>query len=237
MIDVWWAEMVRLFHAGAQWITVALIAIGVSVWFLPGRLAEPFLASALIKTRGWSSFGAMGYADILDVVIPWATVGALLLLEHDCRDGQRSLLLAWPTETASWVLARFLAVTGWGLGWLLVAASLPGWLGEPVIFGRNVVLVMPVVIFLTGTTFVVTEIFHDPWVGVTVCFMVSVLGFGIRGFPFAKSGQFDVFSARNHAWSQALLHGEYGLLGLGLLCLGGAGIAFGVHRKRGTYQS
>ncbi len=236
MIVVWWAETVRLFHAGAQWITMALIVIGIFVWFLPGKPQRPLLASALIKAPGWSSVGAMGYADVLDVVIPWATVGALLLLEYDCKDGQRSLLLAWPTGTASWVLARFLAVSGWGFGWVLLAATLPGWLGEPVILGRAVALVVPVVVFLTGITFVVTEIFHDPWVGVTVCLVVSVLGFGIRGFPFANAGQLDVFSARNHPWSPALLRGEYGLLGLGLLCLGVAWIAFGVHRKRGTYQ-
>lgn len=237
MTRVWLAEMEHLWHAGAQWISVALVVMGGAVWFLPGKPVGPFPKTALIGPSGWSSFGAMAYANILEVVIPWSAVGAVLLLEHDCRDTQRALLLAWPTSTANWVTGRTLAIMTWATGWIVVGAGIPALLAAPVVFTHAVILVIPVIIFLTGTTFGFTEVFHDPWAGIFVASIVSVLGMGIHQLPLATPGQLEVFDARNHLWSSGLVANAWGLLILGLMCFGLGWLAFSFHRKRGTYQS
>ncbi len=237
MIRVWLAEMAHLWHAGAQWITVVLVVMGGTVWLLPGKPLGPFPATALIKSSGWSWFGAVAYADILDVIIPWGAVGAVLLLEHDCRDAQRTLLLVWSTRSVDWVGGRSLAVISWGLGWTLLASGIPSLLAAPVHFARDVILVIPVLMFLTGVAFGFTEVFHDPWAGLVVSSIVSVLGVGIHQLPFASPGQLEVFDARNHLWSSGLIANEWWLLILGLMSFGMGWMAFSFHRKRGTYQS
>jgi hypothetical protein len=231
--------MVHLYRAGAQWITVGLVVIGAAVWLLPGRPVGPFTATGLLKPAAWASFGPMAYADVLDVLIPWAAGGALLLLESDCRESQRSLTLAWPTETTAWMAGRALAVVSWGLGWTVAAAGIPALLAQPVDFGRDVMLVLPVVVFLTGVTFASTELFHDPWAGLLTAVIVSLLGLGIRHLPFAdaKIGQLEVFDARNHLWGPGLVHNGWSLAGLGVMGFAMGWGALALHRRRGTYQS
>jgi hypothetical protein len=233
------AEFRRLALSGAIPLTVALAVVAGAIWQLRGAPVGPFYPNALILSRGWLHLAPMAYADVLDVAIPWTAVVALLIMEADCRHGQRVLPLSWPVSTALLGGARVLAVLVWGLAWTVAATAIPALLGLPVPFWRDVALVFPVVVCLTGLTYFATEMLTDPLTGATVAALVSLMGAGVRHLPFSHPVQYqlEVFDARNHLMGPGLMMNRRWLLVIGIVAYLAGIAALSLHRGRGTYQT
>ncbi len=234
-----WAEFIHLYHAGARWITGGLVILGAGVWLLPGKPVGPFAANALLTPKGFTALAPMAYADVLEIGLPWAVATLVLLLQTDLRDASRSLTATWSVKTSVWAVSRVVAALLWGVGWLVAGAGIPALFGQPVSFVRTLIVVFPVIVVLAGVTFAASESFLDAWPGVLAFALMSLLGLGIPGLPFAQADRrnLEVFDGRNHLMSPGLIHNLDWLTTFGAAAFVVGWVAWDQHRKRGAYQS
>ncbi len=225
------AELRRSAHLPLWLTTAAILALLVIV---PGYVS-PGGPNALVGANG--SPAAYAFAETAEIVLQAAAALPILVLSADIADRSRGMLLTYPVRTQALALARLAAGLAWCCAWSLLALLLSGLLGFGLQVGLSLALLLPEQVFVLAGSFAVTEWSHEVGLGAGFALLALVLGFGVKGLPFAQPAalHLELSDLRNHPLTAALWLNRLSLLDLG--CLLAAIGTFGMrhHRRRGSY--
>lgn len=237
MVRILGAEVRRAWLSGGQWMTGTLMVVYVGVWALPGTAVPPFRPNALVQAAGFGHLAPLVYGNVLEVGIPVAASFVLLVVEGDMQSGNRVLPAAWPVPSGAAATARWLAVLGLGAGWTILATVIPALCGRAIPSVRDIALVFPVEVAVTGVVLLAAEVSLEPLVATACLLLLILLGAGIPHFPFADPAlrQQELFDARSHFLGPTLWANRLVLLGGGFLAGLGGVVAFIIQRQRGAF--
>lgn len=218
-------------------MTLLLLGLSAGVWMLPGAPVPPFHPNALVEPAGFRHLAPLVYATVLEVGIPLAAAAVLLMLEGDLQSGHRVLPAAWPVASGLPATARWLAVLCLGAGWTVLATVIPAVCGQAIPALRDIALVVPVEVAVTGAVLLAAEASLEPLVATVCLLLVAILGAGIPHFPFADPAlrQQELFDARSHLLDPTLWANRLVLLTGGSLTGLGGVMAYALHRQRGAF--
>lgn len=226
------AELRRSAHLPLVLTTLAILVVLVLV---PGHLPS-YAPNALVTMRG-ATPAAYSFAGVAEPVLTLAAALPALVLSADIGDGSRGLILTYHVPTELFAGARLLAALAWCCAWSLLSLVLARLLGLRLPLWTDLAILLPEQIFVFTGVFALTEWTREAGLGAGFAFIALILGYGIRGLPFAHPAamHLELPDAHNHSLSAALWLNRLALVGLGLMLAGIGTVGMRIHRRRGSY--
>lgn len=217
---------------------VLTVALGALSWLIGPHFYQPTVqmhSSALIFPKNWNSILGFPFPYLLEVGVPFATVVVTLLLENDLVYHRRLLLFSYPVTALQWTLRRLLIALLSTTGWLLLTCLLPGAFGHPLPVLRDVALILPVALCLSGLAFLCSEASAATAVGAGVVGLLILFELPPE-LPWTKPQPTwlpGLFSASLWPNTASLWQNRGVIAAVGALFWAAGGLAMHVRRKRG----
>ncbi len=231
------SEWARIPRTALRIMTVVVMLLAVVAIISQGTLPGPY-PSALDFRHYWMMASGWYFPNLLGLLVPLLSSVPVLVMESDILASRRVLYLTYPISSFRLVLLRVTSCLSFSVAWILLVEIIARLMGFSFPVGRDVLLVIPDVLFVTFAVLATVEWTTDLWAGLVVLILLVNVGLGARNWPFPhpRRDELVLFAARNQIWSWPLLENRIVVALASVLMAGFAVWGFHWHRRRGSYQ-